>query len=305
MKIAAVLNPISGGKDKDDFMEYFKKTTHHFGIEHKIFETSGNDDLKKFTDFLSDEEFDLIVAVGGDGTFALAALASAQFQIPVGVIPFGSANGLAKELGVNQTPNEAFDDLLKSRMVRKMDMLSINDLIKFIHLADLGVNAKLVKAFEEDENRGMLTYGKHLAKGLQDIEQIEYSLEANGETIRGFCVMIIIANGRKFGTGVSISESGNPFDGKFEIAVIEDINLGTLLKAGFSAIDQLYTPQNVSKVITTQEARISFDKPQLMQADGEVIDEFKDLIIKVLKEEFLFQTHFGNPYIQMDESSQV
>lgn len=300
MKIVAILNPISGGNDKDDFLEYLRTTTHYFGIEHKIFETSGEDDLKRFSDFLSEDSFDLIVAIGGDGTFALAALAAAQFQIPVGVIPFGSANGLAKELGVNQSPNEALDDLLKSRMIRKMDMLSLNDSIKLIHLADIGVNAKLVKAFEEDENRGMLTYGKHLAKGLQDVEQIEYSLEANGEMINGTCVMMILANGRKFGTGVCISESGSPFDGKFEIAIVDEINLGTIIKAGLTALDELFSPQNVSNVITTTEARIGFRKPHLLQADGEVIGEFKELNVKVLKEEFLFQTHLGNPYLQAD-----
>src|SRR5690606_21525681 len=118
MKIVAVLNPISGGNAKDDFIEYYKATSNNFGIECQIFETTGTDDLMKLSDFLSHDDFDLIVAVGGDGTFALAALASAQFKIPVGVVPFGSANGMAKELGVNQDPNSAFDDLLKSRMIR-------------------------------------------------------------------------------------------------------------------------------------------------------------------------------------------
>ncbi len=300
MKIVAVLNPISGGNDKDDFIEYFKETSSFYGIETAIFETTGTNDLKKLAKFLKSDSFDLIMAVGGDGTFALAALASANGKTSVGIIPFGSANGMAKELGVNQDPNMAFDDLLKSRIARKMDMLCINDSVKSIHLADIGVNARVVKAFEEDENRGMLTYGKYFARELQNMERIEYSVEANGETISGHCVMIIIANGRKFGTGVSITEFGNPFDGVFEIVIVEEINLGTILKAGLSAIDQLYTPQNVSRIITTEKAVISFSNPQFLQADGEVIGEFDQLNVKMLAEEFLFQTHLGNPYISND-----
>lgn len=297
MKIVAVLNPISGGSDKEDFIEYFKHSTTHFGIEHIIFETTGKNDLKNLSDLLRSSGFDLIVAVGGDGTFALAALASAEAQIPVGVIPFGSANGMAKELGVNQNPEEALDELLKSRMVRKMDLICINDQVKCIHLADIGLNARVVKAFEEDENRGLFTYGKHFASELQDIENIAYSLEANGEIIEGHCVMIIIANGRKFGTGVAISESGNPFDGVFEIAIIEQINLGTILKAGLSVLDQLYTPENVSKLVTTDQAQIRFPIPQLLQVDGEAIGEYKNLEVKILHQEVSFQTHLGNPYI--------
>lgn len=297
MKIVVVLNPISGGNDKDSFIEYFQKTTKYYGIECMIFETTGKDDLAKLTNFMKDENLDLAVAVGGDGTFALTALASSKLKIPVGVVPLGSANAMAKELGVNQTPNIAFDDLLKSRMTRKMDVLSINDTVKSIHLADVGLNARIVKGFQEDENRGMLTYGKYLAQELKDLEQIEYSLEANGETISGKCVMIIIANGRKYGAGVSITSSGNPFDGIFEIAIVEEINLGTMLKAGLSVIDQLYTPQDVSRLVSTKDAFIRFKKPQLLQADGEVIGEVNELDIKLLEGEFLFQTHLGNPYI--------
>ena len=301
MKIVAVVNPIAGGVDKGVFIKYYEQTSSYFGIESTIFETTGGNDLKKLTKFLDTTTFDLIVAVGGDGTFALAALASAKFKIPVGIIPLGSSNGMAKELGVNQTPNLAFDDLLKSRMVRKMDVLCINDTIKSIHLADIGVNARVVKAFQEDENRGMFTYGKYLARELQNMEQIEYSIEANGETVSGKCLMIVIANGRKFGTGVPITELGNPFDGIFEIAIVEEINLGTMLKAGLSALEDLYTPHNLSRIISTKKAIIRFASPQLMQADGEVIGEYAELNIKVLAGEFLFQTHLGNPYISSVE----
>lgn len=302
MKILAVLNPISGGNNKDAFIVYYKQTTRLYGIDSSIFETTGENDLEKLIDFLKNKDFDLLVAVGGDGTFALTASASAVYKIPVGVIPLGSANGMAKELGVNQSPNLAFDDLLKSRLVRKMDMISINDQIKFLHLADVGVNARIVKGFQEDSSRGMLTYGKHLAQELQEIEPFPYTVYANDQTYSGNCVMMLIANGRKFGTGVSVSDSGNPFDGTFEIAIVDVINLGTIIKAGLSVIDELFKPQNVSKLIATNHATIQFENRQLLQADGEVIGEYDELVVKALAQEILLQTHFGNPYLENSPS---
>jgi len=297
VKITAVLNPVSGGKAKDVFMTYFENTSQFYGIQTSVFETSGKNDFKKLTAFAKSELPDLLIAIGGDGTLALASMVAADCDISIGVIPFGSSNGLAKELGVNLDPKLAFDDVLKSRLVRKMDMLCINKNIRSIHFSDIGINARVINAYEKDDNRGMLTYGKYMAEELRNEEKIDYHIEANGETYDGRCVMILLANGRKFGTGVSITESGNPFDGVFEIAIVEDINFDLLLKAGLSAIDQFYTPQNVSKVITTNKAIIRFKEPQLLQADGETMGEYKELNVSILTGEVSLLTNQGNPYI--------
>ena len=298
MKILAIVNPISGDTSKEEFLDYFEHTTQKYGIDSEIFKTSGADDFSKITAALTSCAPDLVVAIGGDGTFALTALAAAGTKTSVGIIPLGSANAMAKELGVSQVAEVAFDDLLKSRLVKQLDIIDINDKAKFIHLADIGLNARVVRAFEEDENRGMLTYGKYLARELQNAPPIKYEIEANGDTIQGECVMIIIANGRKYGTGVSVTESGNPFDGLFELVIIEEINLGTILKAGLSVIDQIYAFKgDSSKVITTSEAKISFERPELLQADGEVIGEFQVLNISILSKKVNVLTTSMNLYI--------
>ena len=300
MKILAIVNPISGGESKQEFLDYLEQTTYKYGINTEILETSGKDDFSKIKSALMDYKPDLILAVGGDGTFALTALAAVGTKTNVGIIPLGSANGMAKELGVNQTPNIAFDDLLKSRMVRQLDVIDINEKAKCIHLADIGLNARVVKAFDADDNRGMLTYGKYLARELQNSPPINYKVEANGETIKGECVMIIIANGKKYGTGVSITETGNPFDGVFELVIVEEINLGTIVKAGLSIFDQIYADKDDSSlVIKTSKAKISFQQPQLLQADGEVIGEFEELNIKMLSEHVNFLTTSLNSYISV------
>ncbi len=290
MKILAVVNPISGGENKEEFLDYFKNTTHKYGVASRIFKTTGEDDFSKLSKVIEEYKPDLVLAIGGDGTFALSALTAAETDTNVATIPLGSANAMSKELGVNQNPEIAFDDLLKSRMVKKLDVIDINNRVKCIHLADIGINARVVKSFEEDENRGMFTYGKHLARELRNAPPLRYSIQANDKQISGECIMIIIANGRDYGTGVSVTESGNPFDGLFEVVIVKKFNLGTIVKAGLSLIDELYAFHgDSSEVITTKKATISFEKPQLLQVDGEVIDEFESLEINMLAEHINFQ----------------
>lgn len=297
MKLLGVINPISGGNDKDEFLTYLEETARLYGISICIYKTTGKDDQKKLIEVIASENPDKIIAAGGDGTFALAALASMKSQIPVGIIPFGSANGMAKELGVQLDFESALDDILKSSLYKSMDIVCINGKFHCIHLADVGLNARVVKSFNSDEKRGMLIYGKYMAAELNEMDQMSYTIESNGETHRGTCVMIAIANGRKFGTGVPVNHSGNPFDGKFEIVIIKDINFETIVKAGLSIFDDLLAADNMDKIIQTDLATITFDKPQLMQSDGEVIGTFEKLDISMLKQGFRLITNYGNPYL--------
>lgn len=297
MKLLGVINPISGGNNKDEFLAYLDLTTRHYGISLCIYKTTGKDDLKKLKELIASEKPDKIFAVGGDGTFALTALASMESQIPVGIVPFGSSNGMAKELGVESDFETAFTDILKSAFFKPMDIVCINGKHHCIHIADVGLNARVVKAFEADNKRGMLTYGKYMAAELKEMDQMSYTIEVNGKTLRESCVMIAIANGRKFGTGVAVNKSGNPFDGKFEIVIIKDVNFETIVKAGLSIFDDLLAADNMDKIISTNHATITFEKPELLQSDGEVIGEFEKLDIAMLKQGFRLITNYGNPYL--------
>lgn len=298
MKYVAVINPVSGTRDKQPFIDYFEEQCNYYGITHSKFETTGKNDLKKLKEFLEKEKPDRVIAVGGDGTFAVSALACMDGDIPVGVIPFGSANGLAKELGVAGDFRDALDDILKSALLRPMDIVCINGKYHCIHLADAGLNARVIQEYEKDQGRGMLTYGKYLARELSRAEMFSYKIETAGQTYEGQCSMLAIANGRKFGTGVPVTGTSNPFDGKFEIAIVGELTIETIIKAGLSAIEGIIEAGDITKVFTASEAKISFGKPQVLQSDGELLGTFDDLDISLIKGGFRYITHGGNPYLK-------
>lgn len=297
MKILLVVNPVSGGTDKAGFLDDAATICKKYGYRLKVFETTGNDDTAKLKAFIEDFEPGRVIAAGGDGTTLLASIALKNTDTPLGIVPLGSANGMAEELDVNPEPLQAFRDALLSQVVAGLDMLLVNDEYHAIHIGDAGINARIVEAYSKDENRGMVTYAKYFVAELRQMEPIEFTLKYGDETLNEKGVMLGICNARKYGTGIPLNVEGNPMDGKFEIVIIKNIDLNMLIRAGLAKIDEGFHDSQNSTVISTDSAEIIFGKPRLLQLDGEVIGKFEKLDIKILKHAIRLITHSGNKYL--------
>ena len=297
MKILFIVNPISGGVNKEPFIRKAKSICKKYGIDYLFFKTTGKDDSKKLKDILLHYQPDKVASVGGDGTTLFTSIALLDMNIPMGIIPLGSANGMATELFVNLDPTEALKDIIMSQVVAGLDMILINDKYYSIHIGDVGINASIIESFSKDKNRGMTTYAKYFIEELKELKPFSVSIKANEKTIKEKGLMVGICNARKYGTGVPLNLKGNPMDGKFEIVVIKSINLNSLIKAGLSKFDENFYDSQNGIVISTDKAKIDFDQPRLLQLDGEIIGEFSKLNIEILKGAVKFITTNKNVYL--------
>lgn len=297
MKLLFVVNPISGGVDKEPFLTEAKDLCKKYGIDYHIFKTKGMNDEVSLRETLEEYQPDKVASVGGDGTTLFTATVLLNNPLPMGIIPLGSANGMATELYVNAEPLEALKDIIMSEVVEGLDVVVVNNKYYSIHIGDAGINAQIVDAYEKDPNRGMATYAKYFIEELKKPNPFSFTITANGKTISEKGLMLGICNSRKYGTGVPLNISGNPMDGKFEIVVIKNINANTLIKAGLSKFDEKFHDSQNGMVISTKEAVVEFDKPRLLQLDGEVIGKFKSLEIKILKGAVRLITHHDNLYL--------
>ncbi|MEN8137388.1 MAG: diacylglycerol kinase family protein [Bacteroidota bacterium] len=297
MKLLFIVNPISGGVDKEPFLKEAKEICKKYGIIYKIIKTTGNNDEQKVNEQLSKFKPDKVISVGGDGTTLFTSIILLNTNYPMGIIPLGSANGMAVELNVNPDPLEALKEIIISQVVSEMDMIMVNKKHYSIHIGDVGINANIVEAYEKDENRGMITYAKYFMDELNKTELINFKIKANEKTYSEKGLMLGICNSRKYGTGVPLNIAGNPMDGKFEIVIVKDINLNSLIKAGLSKFDEKFHDSQNGVVISTDNAEIIFDQPRLLQLDGEVIGMFDKLNIKILKGAVKLITNNDNPYL--------
>jgi diacylglycerol kinase family enzyme len=282
MRVLVVINPIAGGADKEIFISYLEIQFMKYDIGYKILKTTGKDDETAIREMIDSFQPDRMLGVGGDGTVTITAKCVMGKDISLGIIPFGSANGMARELDLSEDPEEALDDFLKSRLYRQLDLYSVNDKYIGMHIGDIGLNARIVEGFEKEEGRGMFSYAKHFLKELSQSELVDFNIEFDGKSVNEKAYMVAFANARKYGSGVVLNWKGDLFDGKIELVIAKDIDIRTLLLAGMTTLNEEFARDDSSDIYSVREARIRTDRKVSVQVDGEFIGRLDDVTIKVI-----------------------
>ena len=279
-------------------MNYARTICRKYAIEMKEFHTKGKNDEKHLKEEIEKFNPDRIASVGGDGTTLFTAITLLNTGIPMGIIPLGSANGMATELFVNTNPPEALRDLIMSQIISGLDMVVVNEEHYSIHIGDVGINAQIVASYSKDKRRGMATYARYFIEELLKMKPFDVSIKIRDKVHQEKGVMVGICNARKYGTGVPLNVSGNPMDGKFEIVLVRKISVDSLIKSGLSKFDERFIDSQSGRVFSTRNAEIEFSEPRLLQLDGEVIGEFDKLDVKVLEGAVRLITTRENIYLK-------
>jgi diacylglycerol kinase (ATP) len=275
--ILFVVNPISGGRDKQDYKNAIEK--YFAPLPHKIefFLLDDKNNAQCLEQSIKRLEPEIVVAVGGDGTVSLVAKTILGTDIILGILPAGSANGMAKELNITENVEEALK-IIENGQVRKADAIDINNQL-CLHLSDIGLNARLVKYFEEGNMRGKLGYAKVALKVLFNTQNIRVVIKSKDGEIKRDAFMVVLANASKYGTGAIINPTGDLYDGLFEVVIIKHLGIGTLLKTWISprALD----PKKI-EVIRAESVKIYTNRKVHFQVDGEYIGKVKQVTARIL-----------------------
>lgn len=281
MKILFIINPKAGGIDHEKTILALKELVQARGFNGEFHMTTGDDDEKCVANKIEKFKPDRIVAAGGDGTIQLVAKVLQPYELAMGILPLGSANGLATALEIPKDPLEAAARVLHSTKVRPMDMLRFNDRHLCIHLSDIGANALIVKKYEEAGERGLLGYARHLLAAIQETPLFRINVQTPEGTFKKEGFLMAFANAHKYGTGVQISE-GSVSDGRFEICNVEKVTLDEAIKAGLTILNVFVDKDMFSDVISCKEAEITVDKKAHFQIDGEYMGMTDHLKIEIV-----------------------
>lgn len=271
--VLLVLNPISGGMDKTQLLKQVKTEVVKLKAQLVVFRTKGENDIEELKNTIEDLNPCRIVSAGGDGTIKLIAEALQSRKIPVGIIPAGSANGLATNLGLPPTFEEQITTALGDS-ISSIDVISINNEV-CLHMSDFGLNAELIRNYEKSNVRGKLGY---LLQSIPTLVESDYPfhflIEANDNTIETKGILVAIANARSYGTGATINPNGFINDGKFEILIFKNFDVFEILKTLRNEVE--LNPDFV-EIIQTTNARIRCIKPVAFQIDGEFLGELREV----------------------------
>ncbi|RLJ77657.1 diacylglycerol/lipid kinase family protein [Pedobacter alluvionis] len=276
MKLLFIINPGSGSHDlnlKEVISTYFEAKN----TEIDLFELPKDCSLEKIKERIKSSKADRVVAVGGDGTLKLVAECMLHTETPIGIIPAGSANGMAKELGI-PTDIELALAILDEGRLQKIHVVKLNDEI-CIHLSDLGFNAYLVKKFDTLPQRGMWGYAKATWHALWNHSRMEVQLKLKNETITSKAAMVAIANATMYGSGLKINPDGKLDDELFEVVLVKDYSYLEILKIWITKLP--FNPKKI-EVFQTAEVKISSKHKAHFQVDGEYIGRVNTVEAKIL-----------------------
>ena len=278
LKILFVLNPVSGGKKKIDWetaiRNYFKNLPHVI----EIYILTGKDDTGSIKYWIEKLQATRIVAVGGDGTVSLIAKQLYGTDLIMGILPAGSANGLAREFDIPEIPSKALDIIINGK-VKCCDVIKINDNEISLHLSDFGLNARLIKYFDENRLRGMWGYARMVIKVLWRKKLMNAHIEADNINLETSAFMIVIANASKYGTGAVINPEGNLGDGLFEIIILRKFPVLELVKMLLSY--KKFNPKKV-EIFQTKKATITMKRKTHFQVDGEYKGRIDKVVAKII-----------------------
>lgn len=226
-----IINPSAGRTDTDWHAE-IEKQLEGFNGKFELFDLPDPCNAEVLKKIITDRQPERVIAVGGDGTIKAVAEALVGSHIPLGIIPGGSANGMARELDIPTDIKEAVE-IIKAGYSKKIHLIKINGEY-CIHLSDIGFNALVVKRFQDENKRGMWGYVKAAWKTLRQHSKMKVEIKVDNESTFLEASMVVVANATKYGNGVVINPEGSLFDQLFEVVVIRKISFREIFKMRFT-----------------------------------------------------------------------
>ena len=279
-KYLFIINPISGiGKQKkvEVILENKDKNwSFSYDIQYTQYPKHATEIAKKAIG-----KYDAIIAVGGDGSVNEVAKALIYTDIPLGIIPTGSGNGLARSLKIPQKISKALD-IINNENVTVIDAAKMNKYV-FFNVAGIGFDAHIGHVFSKLPHRGLNSYILAILQEFNRYKPQDYNIIINGEkrTVKAF--LMSFANSSQFGNNAYISPSSKLNDGLIEICILKPFSI---IHSGIIGMQLFLKKINNSENYNSQHVKEFFienSNPVSVHYDGEPTTIDKDIKIAVLE----------------------
>jgi len=258
-------NPISGGS-KSNFIKIFESQKHKFS-NHRIINTTHRGHAKELAAKYKND-FDVIVAVGGDGTVNEVASALVNTNTIMGIIPQGSGNGFSNHLGISLNKIKALNALLLNNE-QTIDSILIQK-NTFVNVAGIGFDGHITQLFNQTKSRGLWSYARLVLTEFFKFKEFDYTLRANNETLKGTAFIIALANSSQYGNNFTIAPNAKSNDGLVNVLIFKKPSIWDapfiiwqIFKG--KSINKKYGTEVVSNTLTLQHPN------QPIHLDGEFV----------------------------------
>ncbi|MDR1792208.1 MAG: YegS/Rv2252/BmrU family lipid kinase [Bacteroidales bacterium] len=287
-KIVFILNPRAGTGKCRNLCKILNKCLDLQQFEYAIYPTQYRGHGEILAAQAIDNQVDIVVAVGGDGTINEIARKLVNSNTALGIIPVGSGNGLAHHLKISSNVKKAVK-IIQQASPQLIDVLSVNDKI-CISIAGMGFDAQVAELFDKSAKRGFFTYFSCILRAFFQYSTQTYIVEREGIKPIEYknILLACIANSSQWGFNVKLVPQASLQDGLADICLLEKPSFGQLgLRVIRLFSGNLYKDKSATHLFQTAECTLKVKNQQTISThiDGDPIEKCNSMKIKVLEKQ--------------------
>lgn len=278
-KTLFIINPISGGKKKEGVPDLIEN---HLDAKALTPVIVFSDSVSHAREIARDavNKFEMVVAVGGDGTVNEVASAIVGTDMKLGIVPFGSGNGLARFLQIPMDPVKAIQTL-NTGHVEVIDSATLNGK-PFFNMAGMGFDAHIAEVFSHNKKRGFITYIKSSFEEFNKYTPELYQIAIDGKSYDREAFMLSFANSSQYGNDAHISPCASVQDGLLDVCMIDQFPLWRLPEMGIRMITKKSDKTKFVEIVRGKKIHIKRIAAGPVHLDGEPHTEGSDITIEIV-----------------------
>lgn len=284
MKAFVVLNPVAGRTKPAEVRRAIDRHLRSQEWQITIHETEADDPIGDLVRERIEEGMDIVIAAGGDGTLSAVADGMANSDVPLGILPTGTTNAVAQELGIPPSADQACRLLVNKHRIRAIDALQVKDRF-FVLSVGIGLNARAMENTSRRQKRrfGKLAYIWVILELIIGIQPETFTIIADGELRRVKAADILLTSvstlTRPFRWGPHIA----PDDGQIDIIIMRARNLFDIMGVVYDILmpGRPRHNRNLRYWGAQETIQVFPDRPLPAQGDGELLGVWKSVDARV------------------------
>lgn len=272
-KIEVVINPAAG--QPDTILNKLNSVFHEAGIRWDVSITHESGDATRLAQEAIAAGVDVICAYGGDGTVMEVAHAVKGGQVPMAILPGGTANLMAVELGIPKDLTQAAQIIANDKSsVINIDMGKVGEQYFMLRLG-MGVAGEKVRLADRElkDRFGIMAYTIAALKAMKNTQIADYQITIDGENHEVQGLTCLVDNAGNLGiTGLSAAKNISVSDGLLDVILVRDAGFSSVLSAAHGITDKGPDPGSYYHW-QGREISIHTDPPTVVQGDGEMWGE--------------------------------
>lgn len=275
-QVFVVLNPAAGRAKASEVRQSLARHFDSSSWRVIIHETKPDDPIGDLVGARVAEGVALVVAAGGDGTLSAVVDGLAKTETPVGVLPTGTTNVVAQELGIPLDLDKACRLLTGQHRLKAIDALQLGDRF-FVLSVGIGLDALAMEKTSQQNKRryGKLAYVWGISKLLMGIQPCTFTIVADGQRRRVNAADVLLTNVSTVTGPLRWGPHIAPDDGKIDIVIMRAKDLLDILGVAYDILvpSRPRRNRNLRYWHARKTILVTSDKPMPTQGDGDRLTE--------------------------------